>query len=549
MSPKRPVASPTPEPQVLAPPGKRPPRGLWRCSSNDHIDKLPTEKIALFKPSGNLREDFLGLCTICGVVPHPAFSPPRTDVIEDEDKRPGPLISVQAFFFDHCSIDILRLVLPSAHHLETIRLSGCKLDIDMLVMLRSGLTDASTVTTVHIDWNPVELPPDVVAMRPGLGEDVVDEFEQKRERLQKERRLRVFGELLGYPRDVETALLKVAQKHTPSVPDLLEVLDSKMWSQAFLDALGFAVDDSGEAFDILDSHPFGRGERLLWLGRLKEALSALPRISVEEEANDPVGAAFAGFADASCVLEFVSFRHCALSRVEAQCLGTALSGSQHLRALNLSGNRIEDRGAAALGDALEHNFGLQCLSLAHNWVTEIGLESLCQHLGVRWIAKTEADKVLKRIKEQTKERDKREKEKEKSKAPTLKVDANGRPRYTPQPQIEQLEERMEIQSGVEKKCWVHRRNVVLNVLNLERNRIADAEVVKRLQPSGVGDLVLRNNPCVPRLPSNSSTARDGGMPVVHAKHPDAVDEKEGCAGSEADSSTLTQEHFGWNLVF
>ena len=62
-------------------------------------------------------------------------------------------------------------------------------------LLRAGLTE-STITTLQVDWNPVELPPDAVGMRSGLGEDLVDDCEQRRERLQKERQLRAFGELL-----------------------------------------------------------------------------------------------------------------------------------------------------------------------------------------------------------------------------------------------------------------------------------------------------------------------------------------------------------------
>ena len=75
-----------------------------------------------------------------------------------------------------------------------------------------------------------------------------------------------------------------------------------------------------------------------------------------------VGAAFAAFVDSTSVLEFVSFRHCRLSRLETQCVAKSLSTCQHLRALNLWDNNIDDRGAAALGDALGHNFGLHMVT-------------------------------------------------------------------------------------------------------------------------------------------------------------------------------------------
>ena len=43
-------------------------RDIWTCGSNFHIDKLPADKVSSFKPTGNLREDYLNLSTACGVV-------------------------------------------------------------------------------------------------------------------------------------------------------------------------------------------------------------------------------------------------------------------------------------------------------------------------------------------------------------------------------------------------------------------------------------------------------------------------------------------------
>ena len=47
-----------------------------------------------------------------------------------------------------------------------------------------------------------------------------------------------------------------------------------------------------------------------------------------------------------------------------------------LRTLNLSSNKLDDRGVVELGNCLEQNGTFHNLDLSHNWVTDKGAKAL-----------------------------------------------------------------------------------------------------------------------------------------------------------------------------
>merc|ERR1712136_650297 len=144
----------------------------------------------------------------------------------------------------------------------------------------------------------------------------------------------------------------------------------------------------------------------------------------------------------------------------------------------------------------------------------------------------------------------------KMKGGAQKVDANGRQRYTPEVRVDVCEEHVEtLPGGEEAKCWLHTRNAGLKILNLDRNFISDAEVVVKLQPYGLGELVLRNNPCVPVLASGFLTPLSLPPPASESgkerkpgdKDKDKDKDKDLDKGIASDSPPPTL-HTGWKLV-
>jgi len=180
-----------------------------------------------------------------------------------------------------------------------------------------------------------------------------------------------------------------------------------------------------------------------------------------------------------------------------------------------------------MAEALEASapyYSVVYLGLGRNLVTHKGLERLVQGLGARQISeKKEADAVSKEITAQGKERDKLLK-----KPDPPKVDGNGRERYKTEFQVDRIEETPE-------NVWMHFRNVTLQTLNLEENQISDASVVLRLKPFGVGDLVLRGNPCATELL---------GAPQEAGR---ALTAEDGTASATVAPATLSNRQ-GWRLL-
>eukprot|EP00929_Paragymnodinium_shiwhaense_P116332 TRINITY_DN8579_c0_g1_i1.p1 TRINITY_DN8579_c0_g1~~TRINITY_DN8579_c0_g1_i1.p1 ORF type:complete len:563 (+),score=110.72 TRINITY_DN8579_c0_g1_i1:49-1737(+) len=507
--------------------------GVHDCTDGDIADAL-----ASFKATGELRKDYAALCSQAGRLPHPALVPVKpADEQEDDAALPpeGPAFIVQAQLFDLASLDVLRHVVPTAHHLTTIRLSGCQLDVESLALLSSAFTESCTVHTFHLDWNPLKLPIDAsradeIAVGGGTLEEL-DELERQAEKQQLERELRRHVELLillekqhqkppeasaqggsrpnsqakgrspspnphGSAGDsrvlewkyVQPLLNRLASAASDfAATSMLEPLDRKQWIRCFREILGLPERETGPIFDILDQSPYGPGDGYLPLVRLELALQAMKKEeagaeSGEDDKVDPIGAAFGSFFDAQSPLEVVSLRSCALGRAEVAEMSRGLKLSRTLKALNLWGNRLCDRALGHLAEALEGCapwHGLQYLGLGCNLITHYGLQRLCiGSLGGRLIHdKKEADEVKKEIGSQGKERDKIMKKPE-----PPRVDANGRERYRPDFCLDLIEDHSDPVTG--QPVWIHYRNTVLKTLNLEDNLVANTDIVQRLQPLG-----------------------------------------------------------------
>jgi len=533
---------------------------LWTYGINDHVDKLPPLPADL-KVSGNFRIDFVAACEKYGIVPHPAFSPHSegeqkgqrkpSKTLED-GSRPdtgdgpteGPILAVQTMLVDRAAMQVTSKLLVSSNRLEVLRFSSCRLDAEMLGLLREGLKDLCTVAALQIDWNPLEIPVDkdaVAKAQADGGAEEVNELERKRVQQQAQRTLQAFGEAMQVQcGEIEDAIRAVVKTMCEDNPDgeadlTMEPLDVAAWLQAFHKSLHFPADYVQQVFTLLDGPLFGgEGNGCVSLNRLHDVLLEVlicppPSASEEaagdkrkstvakpvavEEVKDPIGDVFASFVDSTSLLELVSFRCCDLSRLETSVIARAIRGnlpnlppSPHLRALNLWGNRICDNGVAPFAEALECHFGLQYLGLGKNLITHVGLQKLCRPLGfMRIDRKDEADAINKEIKEKAKERDKR------AKAPPIaKKDARGRERYMLEFYMPSLEDRKDAETG--ETFWLYGRNMVLKTLNLEHNPVSDVATVLRVQSYGVGDLVLRKTKCAEELLDLKAKAEAEGDP-------------------------------------
>lgn len=104
-------------------------RGQQRGSAPSSVPRAQA-----FKATGGVRADFVALCNACGVVPHPSFMPPRET--GEEDAGEDPTLVVRSMLLDRAASRVLRFVLPEATRLQTLRISGCSLDVEQLGLLR-----------------------------------------------------------------------------------------------------------------------------------------------------------------------------------------------------------------------------------------------------------------------------------------------------------------------------------------------------------------------------------------------------------------------------
>lgn len=494
------------------------PRKVWSYGINNHVDHLAAETLQAFKGIGDFRQDFAGLCDALDVVGHHALMPEK-DLEAPREAGPSAVLTLQSQLLDRASMLVMKAILPTSLHLDTVRLSGCSLDIELLQLLREALTSETTVRSLHVEWNRMELALDD-KIRESLNEahhwTEIDEAEKSLFHSRAQRSLTMFREELESRQggDVKLAIQRLAEHAVAGHPVTASLwpMDINSWVSTFYDVFHMDVLDCEPVFNILDSN-YGDGDGFVPLARLQEVLEGLPTDPPESEERllplaqcpefqDEIGSAFGAFLDRTSPLEVISFRCCNLARLEVQAISSCLaSPSPHLRALNLWGNKICDRGAQALAQALEYNFGLQFLGLGRNFVTHEGLRALCNVLGTRRLEeKAAAEKVIKHLKDQQKEVEKKRKA---FGAPPK--DANGRERYWPEPHLDTCEE-LKDDSGT--PFWIWTRNTVIKTVNLEQNPISDADMVERLQPHGTGALILRSTPCTAALLERQQKAKE-----------------------------------------
>merc|ERR1719386_34751 len=95
-----------------------------------------------------------------------------------------------------------------------------------------------------------------------------------------------------------------------------------------------------EIFEVLDGPEFAAGEGKISLSALEHAISCCPPVEEQAGDNDPIGSVLATLIDSTCVLQSLSFRVCALGRLELKPLSAALAACPwNLRILNLWDNR------------------------------------------------------------------------------------------------------------------------------------------------------------------------------------------------------------------
>eukprot|EP00446_Apocalathium_sp_SHHI-4_P015826 CAMPEP_0177210184 /NCGR_PEP_ID=MMETSP0367-20130122/31418_1 /TAXON_ID=447022 ORGANISM="Scrippsiella hangoei-like, Strain SHHI-4" /NCGR_SAMPLE_ID=MMETSP0367 /ASSEMBLY_ACC=CAM_ASM_000362 /LENGTH=542 /DNA_ID=CAMNT_0018659275 /DNA_START=21 /DNA_END=1649 /DNA_ORIENTATION=- len=536
----------------------------WSYGVNSHIkDELPDEAKA-FKGSGSFRADFAALAKQCRVVAHTAFLPARpaaaaADAVEAEDAQ----LSAQSIMLDRPTVQVLRHAMSATTSLKVLRLSSCRLDAEMLRLLRLGLSETCTVARLQLDWNPLQVPHENPSEARRIAAEGSTEERAAVAKRQHERRLREIAESTEARAsaaavapstsgeavvnvELGAALLAAAEAEDPGAPGkvLDKQRDRSVWSELCNRMLRMPLEEAEELFEILNSTGFGKADGRVPLRRFEKAAAAAREAAAGvDESTDQVAAAFTCVIDATSPLEVVSFRCCNIARIEAQAFGRALAApSPHLKALNLWGNYICDRGAEALGKAFEANFGLQFLGLGKNLVTHIGLQHLCRALGVRRLTeKAEADPIMKQLKDLTKDRDK------KMKGFVPKVDGSGRERYNPGIYIPTCEE---FKDAAGKPYWLHVRNVALKTMVLDHNPIMDAQAVWNLQPYGCGELVLRDTPCVEALKHLCG----GGYASERQSSPDGSEAPEGSSASpEAAASRspflgAAAAITGWRLV-
>jgi len=284
-------------------------------------------------------------------------------------------------------------------------------------------------------------------------------------------------------------------------------LDAPDFHSLLFERLGVGGAQVFEVFEVLDGPDYGAdGGGLVTLQVLKEALESLPDtedIEDTEAEEDALGLSLAAFLQPSTVLESVSFRACSITRFELGPVCATLSKCPwQLRALNLWENRICDRGAELLANALDAYRGLEYLGLGRNRITDIGLQALCQPFKpVQLREDTELAAAKERITKQQAQAKSLADAKEKAQAQNTEF--QGRQRRASIPLVDELEERpgpSEDSPGPGPSFFL-RKLSELRCLVLSENPIRSADVLETIQPFGPrgADLLLRCTPAATEL--------------------------------------------------
>mmetsp|Transcript_27044 Transcript_27044/g.43285 ORF Transcript_27044/g.43285 Transcript_27044/m.43285 type:complete len:611 (-) Transcript_27044:55-1887(-) len=549
---------------------------VWVYGINDHLEGpkcLPAD----FKRGATLREDYVKLSELVGAVAHPAlkvkpkvqkvpalgrrYSKNRAERGEVKDQatlnvdmtgatqwgggKPSnvgtdkptenppaeeveePVLSLRSMLLDRISVHLLGLLLPAGHKVKVLIFSDCRLDVDMLRLLRAGFVSGCPVEALQIEWNPLEVPlptvEDMEAEEKAKAEEALalaaanentdgttsavntesveadmmlsaanhhdlEVRERRRYLIQSQRTLRSFKERLA---DHCNGSLEAAFEILEAAGDAEKPLTCEDFYSVIEARLGFRGPQVVAVFEVLDGPDYAGSEGTLTLGSMRRALESLPEEVVREGAEDPVGSALAAFVEPSCCLESVSLRASALGRAEFVPIANALKNQPwQLRILNLWDNLLCDRCAEKLGEALEVYRGLEYIGLGQNRITDEGLKSVTAPFNLRVLN----EETLKAAQETVK--DQHAKIEAKAKAKPRPATANGErePREPPL-YVDDLKENAAEEEGGD-SVWVYRRRTELKTLNLSENPIRNPEKVTHLQmigPEGI-DLVLRGCP-------------------------------------------------------
>lgn len=547
---------------------------VWTYGVNEHL--APIKEIpAGFQPAGRLRSDYLSLCSVVGAFPHTAFKPkvsrmsasdarrhsslaaaaaarrgPGSTVgeaagrrhsissaqvaqlaapgdvqksvagIGDEEKKEDevqePSIVVRSTLLDWVSMSIFALLLPSVVNLRSITFSDCRLDMEMLRLLRRGLSDTCAVEALQLEWNTFDLPLPEAEVPPEPeegdegsvnGEDPNDPEvrEVRRHMLQCQRGLRSFRSWLSDTHggwEQASAILRA-----PNDEELL----TRSELQDALESRNIAGPQVPEMLDSLDGPGYGFGEGRSSLAALRQALQDLPEEPEgPDDAEDPIGCALAEFANETCVLESLSLRTCGIGLPEVKPLSAALRKCPwQLRALNLWDNRLCDTAARVIAEGLSEYRGIEYMGLGRNRITERGLELLCAPFNALILDEAGFKIESERLKQEGVQREAaaKAKAKAKAKAPPEPVNPRGR---VPTPSNYDLEE-LPTEEGAEKQ-WALKKPSELQTLNLSENPIKDVKTVEAMQPLGMGsELVLRGTPAAAVMIGRPQNTRDRRM--------------------------------------
>lgn len=554
---------------------------IWVYGANDHLD-IPKELPAGFKTTGFLRPDYMKLCKAVGASPHPALRPKPKVVpppVPERGRRPstvmeaiptapppvteGPNLTLRSMLVDSTSVQLLGLLLPTVTQIKVLSFSDCRLDVDMLQLIRRGLTTPSTVESLQIEWNPLELPlPSVEEMEAlaaasisedeaaeaadgaaaGLPESVgevvsssgplgdssnLEVRERRRYFLQSQRTLVNFGDWLSSLAGGD-GLAGIWSQLAQSGVDMNTLLTSSDFYDSLETHLGICGPQVAEVFEVLDGPDFGGGQGRYSFTDLRTALEGLPEEPADDAGPaDPVGSSLANFLDDDCVLESISLRSCSFGRIELGPIAAALAKCPwQLRSLNLWENRICDRGAKQLADALKDYRGLEYLGLGRNRVTDTGFTTLCTPFHSKVLDEAGMKEAKDAIKAQEGRRDAAAKAKAKAKANT----SGARERRQPSLVVDDLEDGPEGEDG--EATWVLRKPSELKTMVFSENPIRNVSTLETVQPQGPkgAEILLKNT--------------QAGAALL-AKRPELVEKKESKVPGLYGPQTAGGE--GWTL--
>jgi len=529
--------------EVVEEDGKEDEKGpIWVYGANDHLD-IPKELPSGFKTTGFLRIDYMKLCKAVGASPHPALRPKPKVVpppVPERGRRPstvmetvptgpppiteGSNLTLRSMLVDSTSVQLLGLLLPTATQVKVLSFSDCRLDVDMLALIRKGLVTPCTVESLQIEWNPLELPlPSVEEMEalaaasiseeeaaeaadgvaPGLPESVgevvsnaapfgdssnLEVRERRRYFLQSQRTLINFGDWLSAIAGSDGLAGIWSQLAQTGIDSTL--LNSSDFYDALETHLGMSGPQVAEVFEVLDGPDFGGGQGRYSFADLRAALEGLPEEPTDAAVPaDAIGASLATFLDGDCVLESISLRSCSFGRLELGPMSAALAKCPwQLRSLNFWENRICDRGAKLLADALGEYRGLEYLGLGRNRITDTGFTTLCMPFHSKVLDEAGMKEAKDAIKGQEVRRDAAAKAKAKAKANT----SGARERRQPPLVVDDLEEGPEGEDGA--ATWVLRKPCDLKTMVFSENPIRNVSTLETVQPHGPrgAELLLKN---------------------------------------------------------